>query len=90
MNAIIITCYEDFNDGEVEVIRQQDVITDDWDLMMFVPADKLEVGGTQEYPEYHHSNYTIDRMVTGNNYDSKWYPLINFRGQQWTLGVRHH
>lgn len=85
---------EDLPKKDIEALWDEGVNMDDWDYVLIVPAEALEIDaalGNNEEPDkkyYAPKTYDLERLLTGVC-DNRWY-VVNFRGERVGVGVAYH
>jgi hypothetical protein len=105
MQVILIDSYNDpmLSEENIKHLKSQNVIIEDWDLMLFVPIENcsLQEEDVELFDEEHNYYYTktisalrpswkLQKIVSSYDDNAKWYENIDFLNKTWILGIKHH
>jgi hypothetical protein len=83
--AIIITDYDDLSESEIDLLRNQSVDLDDWDLMIFFKSSNCLYD-----KEGCLIDWQLQKLFDNNIDDVKIQQDIKFKNDSWYLGIRYH
>lgn len=102
MECIIISSYDELTEADLEELRSQDLIIEDWDFIFFIPPENCSEGEI-EVEELHEDGYyfmkkikkqlpdwKIQSLIEGSAYSVQYHDNITFRGKKWVFAMREH
>jgi hypothetical protein len=71
--------------SEIEALWEQKVNMDDWDYMLVVSTDEMQIDSYGQV----HSVYPLERLLSGCC-SNEWYSPVRFRGNLVAIGIAYH
>lgn len=93
LSAYILISDIDEDEDLLEQLGEQGVCTDDWDIIVALPADQdglSEHFSRDDEGKLVCNHWHLDRLISAISYESVWYEEIEVNNETCFVGVQHH